>query len=107
MQRVSKLRAEIISQIETFLDSHGIKCLTAAEVNEGSSPIIIDGLDDEDTFTLDRLINDEVDTILECSSCWENTSVSLYDVNAEVAEGILDWLYENEEEISEIVKEEE
>ena len=115
MSRVSELKSEIVGEITEFLEKYNIKVLNAVDIDEGSSPIIIEDYSDlEDHYTLDRIVVENVEVTfgsfteinLECSSCYGNDEVSLYNVNAEVAESVLDWLKENEEKISEIVAEE-
>ena len=107
MNRVDTLRFNLIEEIETFLNKYDIKKLNAYDVDEGSSPIIIEDKSTlEDNYTLDRIEVDRVgDIYVDCSSTYGNDTLLLADCSVDAIEGVLDWLSDNEDTIAELVEE--
>lgn len=99
----------LIAQILFFLRVHGIGDIFAADIDEGSSPVIHEGRPgyDYDTFTLDRIEADfEHGTLaVEASSSDDNGTWDAGDLPVEVVYDLLEWLMEHEDTIIEYAKE--
>ena len=109
-KRSEKLRSELTSKVWDFLESKGITKLNAADVDEGCSPIVaFDPTDEEDHFTLDRLVVDKKygHIIVEGSNTYSNDEWKLYDMPLECVEEILEWLEDNEDIIDDLEDEDE
>lgn len=109
MSRSSELRRELTEEVWEFLDKYSITNLEAVDVDEGNSPIVMEDKSTlQDDYTLDRIrVDIDYDTIeVDASGCYGNDTFSLYDLDCETIEGILDWLKDNEETIAELSKEE-
>ena len=105
MSRASELKASLVKEVMEFLDKHSITNLEAVDVDEGNSPIVVEDYSTlQDDYTLDRIkVDKEHGTVdVDASGCYGNDTFELSDLSAEIIEGILDWLNDNEETISEL-----
>jgi len=105
MSRTSKLKASLVKEVWDFLDKHNITNLEAVDVDEGNSPIVVEDYSTlDDSYTLDRIkVDREYGTIdIDASGCYGNDTFELSDLSAEIIEGILEWLNDNEDTISEL-----
>jgi len=101
MTTIERIRKEVLDAIKALLSAHGLTEVYASDVDQGCSPIIReDPHDGNNSFTLDTLSVTGGVLTLSISSCWSEETLDESQVDVETLAGILDWLRENEENLS-------
>ena len=102
MTTIERIRNEVLDAIKALLSAHGLTEVYASDVDQGCSPIIReDPHDGNNSFTLDTLSVTGGVLTLSISSCWSEETLDESQVDVETLAGILDWLRENEDNLSE------
>ena len=108
MRKLRELRNKIIKDINARVFSYGIDCIDLMDIGESNSPILVEGRDDENTFTLDRINVCKKDGIsylsFDGSSSWSNTILFIEEIGTDELDGILEWLEDYDDEIKEYAK---
>ena len=107
---INDYRNLLIKDISKRILDTKLSRIEAEDVSIGDSPIIINDINDSDgTFTLDRIDvatkNGEAVIYLDCSSAYDNASLTLKEVGLDELAGLLEWLELYEEEIEEFANE--
>lgn len=101
MTTIERIRNEVLDAIKALLSAHGLTEVYASDVDQGSSPIIReDPHVGNNSFTLDTLSVTGGVLTLSISSCWSEETLDESQVDVETLAGILDWLRDNEENLS-------
>lgn len=98
-ESLNKLRQEAVWKIQKIFLDCKISILVAADIDEGSSPIIFADSDDEMTFTLDRIQYLNGKLSVDSSSAYSNDSSDIEDLSTDILIELVDWLEEHEERI--------
>ena len=112
LQRIAKIRTEVLGSIKEFLESRKVTELHIAPMAFGDCPVIVDGDEDWDTYTLDKISiqTNPQNTLyriwLDASSSDDSVCVAADDINLELLCDLVDWLEDNAEEIDEYLAEE-
>lgn len=107
-----RIKNTCVDTIVNFFTKRNVSELPFGEWGFSDTPIIINGVDDYDTYTLDKAIlthkeSGETDKVwLDCSSCDSNESVSANKLPIELLVNLTEWLQDNEEKIDEYLAEE-
>lgn len=102
-----KIKNACVDTIANFFKKRNISELPFGEWGFSDTPIIINGLEDYDTYTLDKAtLADNGKVWLDCSSCDSNESVTASKLPIELLTDLTGWLQDNEEEIDEYLAEE-
>lgn len=107
---IKNYRNRLIKDISKRILDTKLSRIEVEDVSIGDSPIIVNNINDSDgTFTLDRIDvamkNGEAVVYLDCSSAYDNASLTLEQVGLDELAGLLEWLELYEEEIEEIASE--
>ena len=102
-----KIKNTCVSAIVNFFEKRNISELPFGEWGFSDTPVIIDGLDDYDTYTLDKaVLADNGKVWLHCSSSDDNSYITTDKLPIELLTDLVEWLQDNEEEIDEYLAEE-
>ena len=99
---IDDIRKEIVDQIVELVKLGEEDELFISEFSPGESPLLKEGLDDSDTFTLDSLILTEKGLEFNGSSNWTNISLREEDVSMDNLINILEFLDAYKEDIKEL-----
>ena len=108
--KIAKLRTELLEGIKSFMESRKVTELNVTFSSD--CPLIIQGDDDWNTYTLDRikLQTNPENTLyriwLDVSSSYDNATVAADNIDLELLAELVEWLEENEEEIDDELAEE-
>ncbi len=106
--KIQELRYALISQITSILKENGFDELQISDIDMGNSPVLQwDRVDDENTFTLDRIELRNGELSFDGSSSWSNHTWSQEDISLDALEDIFEFLEEHEDEIIELANGEE
>ena len=101
-----RIKSTCVDTIVNFFKKRNISELPFGEWGFSDTPIIISGVDDHDTYTLDKaVLGDNGKVWLDCSSCDSNESVCANKLPIELLTDLVEWLQDNEEEIDEYLAE--
>ena len=97
-----KVRKEINDKIIDLLKKHNTDVVMCGDLCD--TPIVFDGMTDDDVFTLDtivlRTINETNEYItFECSSSYSNNSVTPMSMDIELLIEVYDWIISNEDDL--------
>lgn len=102
-----KIKNTCVDAIVNFFKKRNISELPFGEWWFSDTPIIINGVDDYDTYTLDKAtLADNGKVWLYCSSRDSNESVTASKLPIELLTDLVEWLQDNEEEIDGYLAEE-
>lgn len=102
-----RIKNTCVDTIVNFFKKRNISELPFGEWGFSDTPIIINGVDDYDTFTLDRAVLTDYGKVwLRCSSSDGNEYVTADKVPIELLIDLVEWLQDNEEKIDEYLAEE-
>lgn len=108
--KIAKLRTELLEGIKSFMESRKVTELNVTFSSD--CPLVIQGDDDWNTYTLDRITlqTNPENTLyriwLDASSAFENTTVAADNIDIELLADLMEWLEENAEEIDDELSEE-
>lgn len=109
-KKVAKLRSELLECIKEFMESRKVNVLDVTFST--NCPIIVNGEDDWDTYTLDRITlqTNPENTLyriwLDGSSSYDNTTIAADNLDLEMLAYLVEWLGDNAEKIDEELAEE-
>ena len=103
---LDNLKNETLEHIAAVIRRHGEDVIYAVDIDEGSSPIVIDDeYDGNLTYTLDsiRIKKKKEETYIEiqASNCCNTILLDAKKLDIELLFGIFSWLVENEESLEE------
>ena len=102
-----KIKNACVSAIVNFFENRNISELHFGEWGFSDTPIIINGLEDYDTYTLDKIaLTDNGKVWLYCSSSDDNSYITADKLPIELLTDLVEWLQDNEEKIDEYLAEE-
>ena len=102
-----KIKNACVSAIVNFFENRNISELHFGEWGFSDTPIIINGLEDYDTYTLDKIaLTDNGKVWLYCSSSDDNSYITADNLPIELLTDLVEWLQDNEEKIDEYLAEE-
>jgi hypothetical protein len=102
-----KIKNTCVDTIVNFFTKRNISELHFGEWGFSDTPIIINGTDDYDTYTLDKAVfADNGKVWLHCSSCDDNSYITADKLPIELLTDLVEWLQDNEEMIDEYLAEE-
>jgi hypothetical protein len=102
-----KIKNTCVSAIVNFFEKHKISELPFGEWGFSDTPVIINGTDDYDTYTLDKAVLADCGKVwLHCSSCYDNSYITADKLPIELLTDLVEWLQDNEEMIDEYLAEE-
>ena len=97
-----KLQNEAIEKIKEAMQ--GLKELKIIDIDETESPLVDDGNDDYDTYTLDRVtVKDDGSVVFSASSCDNCEDYKATDLRVGTLMDIAGFLEEHEDEIKELL----
>ncbi len=99
---IDNIRNDITDDIVTFIRLSGEDELFISDFSPGESPIVKEGVDDSDTYTLDSLIIEKEGIKFNCSSNWSNISVHEDNISIDNLINILEFLKAYKEDIKEL-----
>ena len=100
LEAIKKIRKEATDHIRAILEKHHLNTLYASDIDEGSSPILVEDTNDSNfTYTLDSIAVNGKTLQFEGSNCWDNISINDDTIDVELLCGLADWLDENEDQI--------
>lgn len=110
--KITKIRTKLLEDIRGFMESRKVTELNIAPMAFGDCPVVVDGDEDWNTYTLDKIsiqTNPE-NTLyriwLDASSSDDSTCIAADKINLELLGDLVEWLEDNEEEIDENLAEE-
>lgn len=102
-KQLRALREEAANSILSVMHKCNILSIEAVDVDEGSSPIIIEDPDDGNlSYTLDRIKvynTDRERLLIQASNCWDSADIEEDDLSTDTLIGLSDWVEENEDAI--------
>ena len=102
-----KIKNTCVDTIVNFFTKRNISELPFGEWGFSDTPVIINGTDDYDTYTLDKAVLADCGKVwLYCSSCYDNSYITADKLPIELLTDLVEWLQDNEEEIDEYLAEE-
>ena len=108
--KIAKLRTELLEGIKSFMESRKVTELNVTFSSD--CPLIIQGDDDWNTYTLDRITlqTNPENTLyriwLDTSSSYDSATVAADNIDIELLAELVEWLEENAEEIDDELAEE-
>ena len=108
-EKLLELRKEAVSRIKAIMEKVNTDELFICSFSEGESPIIHeDPYDDNNTYTLDRIVLEKDGSLtFESSSCCRNAEDDEGDLDLELLIGVAEWVEDKEDAIIEAYSEEE
>jgi hypothetical protein len=101
MSKVKEVRNAIHDNLVTLMMNYGVDEVDCIEF--GDCPIVINGTDDDGTFTLDRItlleINGTKYIRFECSSAYTNDYITPNSMDIELLIEVYQWVMANEQEL--------
>ena len=104
-EQITNIRKDLIEGIVKFLEENNITELPFGEWGFSDTPVIINGFDDDDTYTLDNISLWNGTWLLGCSSCDMDTDVTFDGTTLETLVDVYEWLMENKGKILEYLAE--
>lgn len=102
-----KIKNTCIDTIANFFKKRSICLLPFGKWGFSDTPIIINGLEDYDTYTLDKIVlADNGKVWLYCSSSDDNSDMTADKLPIELLTDLVEWLQDNEEKIDKYLAEE-
>ena len=102
-----RIKNTCVNTIVNFFKKRNISELPFGEWGFSDTPIIIEGLEDYDTYTLDKaVLGNNGKVWLYCSSSDDNSDITADKLPIELLTDLVEWLQDNEEEIDEYLAEE-
>lgn len=102
-----RIKNTCVDAIVNFFKERNISELPFGEWGFSDTPIIINGLEDYDTYTLDKIVlADNGKVWLYCSSSDDNSDMTADKLPIELLTDLVEWLQDNEEKIDEYLAEE-
>ena len=102
-----ELKNTCIDTIVNFFKKRNVSELPFKKWGFSNTPVIIEGLEDYDTYTLTNLtIADSGRVWAECSSCDDNSGITANKLSFEILIDFVEWLQDNEEIIDKYLAEE-
>lgn len=95
-----ELKQSLMNEIWDIVSKHGVTKLSAVDIDECSSPVIMEDHSDlEDHYTLDTLTVDNDSHVIEidASGSYGSDTFELQNLPCEIVEGVLEWLKDNED----------
>ena len=100
-EQSTNLRRAAIKKIEDFMNGHHIERIYASDIEEGSSPIILEDKNDGNlTYTLDQIMSLADGLYLRASNCCDTADWKAAYVNTDVLISIADWLFKNKDKFN-------
>ena len=101
--KIRKIREEVVMYITAMFDKFNTDVLPLSfAINSGDFPILRDGDEDENTYTLDRITWDGSGHIsFDGSSSWDNISLWDYDLDTDTLLEIYEYLEKHYGDIAE------
>lgn len=110
--KIAKIRTELLESIKEFMENRKVNELNIAPMAFGDCPVVVDGDEDWNTYTLDRIFiqTNPENTLYRiwvgASSADDSTYKAADDINLELLCDLVDWLEDNAEKIDENLAEE-
>ena len=102
-----RIKNTCVDTIVNFFKKRNISELPFGEWGFSDTPIIINGLEDYDTYTLDKIVlADNGKVWLYSSSSDDNSDITADKLPIELLTDLVEWLQDYEEEIDEYLAEE-
>lgn len=101
-----RIKNTCVDTIANFFKKRNICLLPFGEWGFSDTPVIINGLEDYDTYTLDEIYYANGWIYLDCSSSDDNDRVTADKLPIELLVNLTEWLQDNEEKIDEYLAEE-
>lgn len=101
-----RIKNTCVDIIVNFFKKRNISELPFGEWGFSDTPIIINGTDDYDTYTLDKIVLANGKVWLHCSSSDDNSDMTADKLPIELLTDLVEWLQDYEEEIDEYLAEE-
>lgn len=103
MKRIKKIRADVIKDIYRIIEGVESQEIFISDIEDGFSPILqVDEFDEDNDYTLDKVFIRDGKVYFTGSSCFADFTWSQENLCVEALCGVLDFLEEHEEEISEL-----
>ena len=100
IEAIRKIRKETTEHIRAIMEKHHLDTLYASDIDEGSSPILVEDPNDGNyTYTLTSIILEEGKLTFEGSNCCDDISLTENQMDIELLSALADWLDENEDQI--------
>lgn len=102
-----RIKNTCVDTIVNFFKKRNISELPFGEWGFSDTPIIVNGLEDYDTYTLDKVtLADNGKVWLSASSSDDNSDITADKLPIELLVNLTEWLQDNEEKIDEYLAEE-
>lgn len=106
MNRLKGIRENTIAEIRNILAVFGITEIKAVEIDEDSSPVIIeDAIDGDFSYTLDAVRVTENGLEFDTSNNWERTTYTERNIPTDALLDVEEWLLDNCQTLKKIAKE--
>lgn len=97
---IRRVRSLAAGRIKNLLKRHGLDAVSVSDLDVCCVPVIqSDPYDDNNSFTLDKIIVRNGDLVFAVSSCCSEHEIKEDDIDTDALLYVLEWLEENEDDL--------